>query len=233
MNRLHSACNHSLVINHPTKNNIKKSDCVSKFITQTLLHFHISPKWELSPVDGEREMGLRPIYWAVILSIMKQSGHLSEHIPLSLLLDESFLMLSVHLWPFSFLFSHSELQDLLLPRFLEVIHYHASSGLKCWQVFIPVKEKKKKERKKITVNDWLIKMFSITMPVLISASAVLGLNGDCLCSVRTLTKMNSGRLFIEQINPQRKNSMGEGNHKETFKSKENRTVSAGININMS
>lgn len=50
-----------------------------------------------------------------------------------------------------------------------------------------------------------------------------------VCSVRTLTKMNSGRLFIEQ----RKNSMGEGNHKETFKSKENRTVSVWININMS
>lgn len=27
--------------------------------------------------------------------------------------------------------------------------------------------------------------------------------------------------------------MGEGNHKETFKSKENRSVSAGININVS
>lgn len=38
------------------------SDGVSKPIIQALLHFHISPKWELSPEAAEGEMGLRPIY---------------------------------------------------------------------------------------------------------------------------------------------------------------------------
>lgn len=52
---------------------------------------------------GEGEMGLRPIYWAIIPSIMNQSWQLGKHTPLKLLLDESFFMLTVHLWPFSLL----------------------------------------------------------------------------------------------------------------------------------
>lgn len=44
-------------------------------------------KWTASLKASEVQMGLRPIYWAIILSMMKQPRHLSVHIPLSALLD--------------------------------------------------------------------------------------------------------------------------------------------------
>lgn len=72
---------------------------------------YIYPKWKLSPGAGEGEIGLRPVYWAIILSIMNQL-RLSEYAPLRLLSDESFSMLRAHLWPFSVPFSLSEREDL-------------------------------------------------------------------------------------------------------------------------
>lgn len=171
-------------------------------------------------------MGLRPIYWAIILSIMKQPWHLSEHIPLTLLLDESFSMLSVHLWPFS------------------VFYFPIQSG-KIFNSFVPLVSERDSppcfiriemlagfhSREKLQHPTSFIKTLSITMSALISC-----------CSVwlewrqrlrRTSPKMNSDHLCIKQVEPQRRNSMGEGNHKETFKSKESGRVSAKININMS
>lgn len=57
-------------------------NCVSKFN-------HFSQKWKRSPGAGERKMGFRPIYGAIILSIMKQHWRLSEHALLALLFEEN------------------------------------------------------------------------------------------------------------------------------------------------
>lgn len=176
---------------------------------------------------GGGEMGLRPIYWAIILSIMKQARRPSEHIPLALLPDESFSVSRVHLWPFSvcyFPVGAGNLQSSVAlvsgrespPRFITtemLARFHSSE--------------------KLQDLTSLIKTLSITMPALISGISRCGVWLDCARLMRTWTEMKPGRLSIQQIKPQRRNSVGEGNHKETFKSKENRSVSAWININMS
>lgn len=124
--------------------------------------------------------------------------------PLTLLRDESFLMLRVHLWPFSVL--HFFLSVLENVQYCYCVFWKRISSMfhQEWNAGFHSSE----ELQTLTS---LIKTHSITKTALIReiSRCSVGLERKLQYFRRELfTKMDLSCLFIEQIKPQRKNGIG-------------------------